>query len=62
MLMTPDLPFTAFMLCCDIPIFTSTPETCAGANDGTITIEGQLGTAPYDYEYENASGSGVFYR
>jgi len=56
----PNVPFTAYMLCCDIPIFTSTPETCAGANDGTITIEGQLGTAPYDYDYENASGSNVF--
>ncbi|MBL4703394.1 MAG: PKD domain-containing protein, partial [Flavobacteriales bacterium] len=56
----PTVPFTAVMMCCDIPLISSTDETCFGANDGTATVEGQGGTAPYDYVFEDGSGSTVF--
>lgn len=56
----PDIPFVAAMICCDVPIVSSTPTTCLGDADGTASATGQGGVAPYDYVWENSSGTTVF--
>ena len=55
-----DIPFTAVMACCDVPLITSTPTSCAGYSDGAATVEGQGGTAPYDYVWEDPTGATIF--
>ncbi|MGK0388663.1 MAG: gliding motility-associated-like protein, partial [Maribacter sp.] len=37
----------------------STPVTCAGENDGSLTVEGSGGTAPYTYEWDNGQTSEI---
>ena len=50
----------ASMVCCDIPLTTNANESCPGAGDGSATVEGQGGTAPYDYVWEDALGNVVY--
>ncbi|MBT6439874.1 MAG: PKD domain-containing protein, partial [Flavobacteriales bacterium] len=56
----PTFSFSAYMLCCDIPLITSIDPTCAGYANGSATATGQGGTAPYDYVWEDSSGSTVY--
>jgi gliding motility-associated-like protein len=51
---------SAYMVCCGIPTTSSVNESCPGASDGTATAQGQGGTAPYDYVWENASGTVIY--
>jgi gliding motility-associated-like protein len=48
---------SAYMICCDPPLTTTTPTTCAGDSDGALTVTGQGGQAPYDYVWEDAGGT-----
>ena len=50
----------ASMVCCDIPLITTTNESCPGVGDGSATVEGQGGTAPYDYVWEDATGTVLY--
>jgi len=52
--------FSAIVSCCDFPLITSSPETCPNAADGIGTVQGQGGTSPYDYVWENSGGTTIF--
>ncbi|MEX2483435.1 MAG: hypothetical protein WED10_02695, partial [Brumimicrobium sp.] len=56
----PDMPFQAAMICCDVPDVSFVDESCPGAADGSISAIGQGGTAPYDYVFENSSGTVIY--
>jgi len=56
----PDVPFTAYMLCCDVPITSFIPVSCYGYSDGSATAQGQGGVAPYDYTWLDPSGSTIY--
>jgi gliding motility-associated-like protein len=53
----PTFPFSAVMVCCEIPLTSFTNESCPGAADGTASATGQAGVAPYDYVWENSAGN-----
>jgi gliding motility-associated-like protein len=50
----------AYMVCCDVPLTTVVDETCPGDADGSATVAGQGGTAPYDYVWEDDLGNVVY--
>jgi gliding motility-associated-like protein len=50
----------AYMVCCDVPLTTVVDETCPGDADGSATVTGQGGTAPYDYVWEDDLGNVVY--
>jgi len=50
----------AYMICCDPPLTTTVDETCPGDADGSATVTGQGGTAPYDYVWEDAGGNVIY--
>jgi len=55
----PEIPFSAVMQCCDIPLISSTIPTCLGDADGQATAQGQGGLSPYTYDWVFA-GASVF--
>jgi len=51
--------FQAIEICCTAPTMSATPETCAGANDGTATATHGTGATPWDYVWTNSGGTVV---
>ena len=51
--------FNAVQICCAAPTISSTPQSCIGVNDGTVTATPGLGAAPWDYVWTNSSGTVV---
>ncbi|RAK19227.1 hypothetical protein B0I03_1163, partial [Flavobacterium aquaticum] len=54
----PSFPFFAEMQCCNIPLITSVNATCLAL--GSATVQGQGGVTPYDYVWENSSGTVIY--
>ncbi|MDC3336633.1 PKD domain-containing protein [Flavobacteriales bacterium] len=44
-------------MCCDLPTLTSNDISCAGANDGFASVQGQNGIPPYDYVWTDSPGT-----
>ena len=51
--------FQAIQVCCTAPTMASTPETCAGDNNGSATATHGTGASPWDYVWTNSSGTVV---
>ena len=51
--------FNAVQICCAAPTMSSTPQSCIGVNDGTVTATPGLGAAPWDYVWTNSAGTVV---
>ncbi|MGV6861709.1 MAG: PKD domain-containing protein [Putridiphycobacter sp.] len=53
----PTFPFSAFMMCCEVPTTSFVDPSCDNTTDGSVSATGQGGTAPYDYVWTDAGGN-----